>query len=107
MTKVRIDPGACGFQTTVEIRKKDKKTFSVSITSDCAMVEKLGKELPELTMQDAFKRIPDNPVFMKGAACLKHAACPVTCGLLKALEVEAGLNVRKDSGIHFVPDLEA
>lgn len=106
MTKVRIDPGACGLRTTVKVEKKDKKTFTVTITSDCDMVERLGKALPELTMQDAFKRITDNPVFVKGAACLRHAACPVTCGLLKALEVEAGLNVKKDSGIHFVTDEE-
>ena len=104
MTKVRIDPGACGLSTDVEVRKKGKKTYSVTISSDCEMVENLGKELPELKMTDAFKRITDNPVFVKGAACLQHAACPVTCGILKALEVEAGLNVKKAATIHFFDD---
>jgi hypothetical protein len=88
-------------QVTVEVKKKDRKTFTVTITSECEMVEKLGTELPELDFMDAFKRLHDNPVYTKGAACLKHVSCPVPCGILKALEVEAGLNVPKDSLIHF------
>ena len=104
MTKVLIHPGACGMPVTVEIIKKDKKTFTLTITSDCEMVQKLGKELPELTMMDAFKRLIDNPVYNKGAACLKHVSCPVPAGILKALEVEAGLAVPKEVSMVFEKD---
>ncbi len=38
MTKIRIQPGACGMLVTVEVKKKDKKTFTVTITSECEMV---------------------------------------------------------------------
>ena len=101
-TKVIIDPGTCGFPAIVVIKKKDRKTFSISITSECEMVSKLDAEIGELSMMDAFKRIPDNPVFRKGAICLRHVACPVLSGILKALEVEAGLNLPKDVSIKFV-----
>ncbi|MBF0327578.1 MAG: hypothetical protein HQL10_00295 [Nitrospirae bacterium] len=101
MTKVRINPGACGLPAVVEIEKKDSKTYALKVTSECPMVEKLGAEVPELTMMDAFKRFQDNPVYSKGAICLKHVACPVPSGILKALEVEAGLNVPKDASIVF------
>ena len=105
MTKILINPGACGMPVTVEVKKKDKKnTFSLTITSECEMVEKLGKELPELILMDAFKRLPDNPVFKKGAACLKHVSCPVPAGILKALEVEGGLAVPKDVSIIFIKE---
>ncbi len=106
MTKVVIQPGACGMPATVEVKKKGKKTFTLTITSECEMVEKLGKEIPELDFMDAFKRLLDNPAYTKGAACLKHVSCPVPCGILKALEVEAGLNVPKDCVIHFVKEEE-
>lgn len=106
MTKVVVNPGACGFTATVEIEKKDGHTFAVKITSECPMVERLGKELAELTMMDAFKRLLDNPVYKKGATCLKHVACPVPSGILKALEVEAGLNLPRDASIVFVRDEE-
>ena len=48
---------------TVEVKKKDKKTCTLKITSECKMVEKLGTELPELMFMDVFKRLLDNPVY--------------------------------------------
>lgn len=89
-------------EVIVELVQKDKKTFAVKVTSECKMVGKLGEELGELTMMDAFKRLTDNPVYTKGAACLKHAACPVPSGILKALEVEAGLAVPRDVSMTFI-----
>ncbi|MBI5103079.1 MAG: hypothetical protein HZB33_14785 [Nitrospirae bacterium] len=102
MTRLIIDPGACGTQVTVEVQQKDKKTFSVKLESECKMVQKLGFELEELTLMDAFRRLLENPVYTKGAACLRHVACPVPAGILKALEVEAGLAVPRDVTMHFM-----
>ncbi len=103
-TKVIINPGACGFAATVVVEKNEDKNFSLTITSECPMVSKLGTEIAELTMGDAFKALLNNRVYKKGAACLRHVACPVPSGILKALEVEAGLNVPKDVAITFVVD---
>ncbi len=89
---------------TVEVEKKGAKAYTVKVGSECRMVVKLGKEISELTMIDAFKRLLNNPVYTKAAACLKHVACPVPAGILKALEVEAGLNVPKDVSITFVKE---
>jgi hypothetical protein len=102
--KVIINPGACGFTATVVVEIKKNKNFSVTITSECPMVSKLGIELAELTMGDVFKSLLNNPVYKKGATCLRHVACPVPSGILKALEVEAGLNVPKDVSITFVTE---
>jgi len=104
MTKVSIEPGACGMTVLVEVEKKDRSTCTLKITSECKMAEKLGKELREISMADAFKKLTDNPVYRKGALCLKHVSCPVPSGVLKALEVELGLNVPKDVNITFIKD---
>ena len=104
MTKVKVNPGACGMPAEIEVEKKDSRTYTLRISSECEMVVKLAKEVPELTMMDAFKRLQDNPVYRKGATCLKHVACPVPSAVLKALEVEAGLNVPKDVSITFVKE---
>ena len=106
-TKVIINAGACGFAVTVVIEKKGGKTFSVSVTSECEMVSKFGSELAELAMNDAFIRFIDNPVYRKASVCLRHAACPVPSAILKALEVEAGLNVPRDVSITFVSEEES
>ena len=104
MTRVVVNPGACGMESTIEIEKKDSMTYAVKVGSECEMVLKLGKEVSELTMMDAFKRALENPVYTKAATCLRHVACPVPSAILKALEVEAGLNVPKDVSITFVKE---
>ncbi len=91
-------------RVVVQVDRKGKDVFELLITSDCEMARKLGETLPSLTLADAFKKFPDNPVYKKGAACLRHAACPVPSAVLKALEVEAGLGVPRDVTIVFMKD---
>lgn len=91
-------------RTEVAVDKKEGNIYTLSMTSACPMVVKLGEQVTELTMMDAFKRFQDNPVYSKAGACLKHVACPVPSGILKALEVEAGLNVPRDVNIIFEKD---
>lgn len=102
MTKVVINPGACGFSVTVEIDKAGGKAFRLSMETECEMVRKLGQEMQELSMTDAFKGFLNNPAYQKAATCLRHVACPVPSGILKALEVEAGLNLPRDVSITFL-----
>ncbi|RMG01608.1 MAG: hypothetical protein D6726_09200 [Nitrospirae bacterium] len=101
MVKAEIDPGICGLKTTVVVRKKSGKEYEILIESDCEMVEKLGEKVPSLNMMDIFKRITDNPIYKEGTVCLRHVSCPVPSGILKALEVEAGLALPKDVKIVF------
>lgn len=101
MTRVSINPGACGFTAKVTVEKSGGKEYLLTIKSECPMVKKLGEALPVLNMLDIFVRLQDNPVYKQGGQCLKHTACPVPSGILKALEVEAGLNVPKDACIVF------
>ena len=104
MTTVRVNPGVCGFTAVVKIEKDEGRAFSVTIESECEMVTKLGRELAVLDFMDAFRSIADNPVYRKGSVCLKHVSCPVPAGILKALEVEAGLALPRDAGIVFITE---
>jgi hypothetical protein len=101
MTKVRVISGACGFATGIVARKEGAKEVGVAVTSECEMVEKMAPEVAVLPAMAVFVRHPDNPVYRAAGKHLKHVACPVPCGILKALEVEAGLNVPKDASIAF------
>jgi hypothetical protein len=106
MARVVVQPGACGLKCTVEVKKMGDRRFRVAVGSECEMVRKLGEELGDLEMMDAFKKVLDNPVYRKGSACLRHVSCPVPCAVLKALEVEAGLAVPKEVSIRFLKDGE-
>ncbi len=102
MTRVKINPGVCGFPALVTVKRTDKQHFAVTIESDCEMVQKLGSEIASLAMQDAFVRFSDNRVYEKASTCLHHTACPVPSGILKALEVEAGLAVPRTVTVEFL-----
>ncbi len=106
MAKVKVDPGQCGMKTVIEVTKKDKGAYELRITSPCDMAMKLAEEMPTLTSADAFKKLLENPVYKKGATCIRHVACPLPCAVLKALEVEAGFGVPRDVTIVFIHDEE-
>jgi hypothetical protein len=104
MTRVIIKSGSCGFTATVTAEKGADRTVRVTIESDCEQVRKMQDDIGSLERLDAFKVFSDNPVYRSAAKRLKHVACPVPSGILKALEVAAGLNLPKDASITFSRD---
>lgn len=101
MATVVIRSGACGFTTMVTAEKGPDRSVRITIASDCEQVRKMQDDLRSLERMDAFKGFADNPVYRSAAKRLKHVACPVPSGILKALEVAAGLNLPKDAVIVF------
>jgi hypothetical protein len=101
MTKVNVKPGSCGFSVSISADKGPGKAISVSIETDCEMVRKMAGDIKTLDRFAALTGFTANPVYHAAAKHLKHAACPVPSAILKAIEVEAGLNVAKDATIVF------
>lgn len=104
MTTARIDAGICGFVTTVRT-SSDGRSMKVEIESDCEHIRKLGAVLTEV---DPFREITfrgEGPLTLALARehCA-HAACPVPTGVLKAIEVEAGLALPRDVTISVTRD---
>ena len=99
MAKAEIDSGICGFQTTV-VTRMEGRTCTLSIESGCDAIERLAEELPEV---DPFQEISfrgDGPRTLEmGVKYCYHPACPVPAGIIKAVEVEAGLALPKDTVI--------
>jgi hypothetical protein len=91
-----IEAGICGFSTTVKAHGEDR-AVKLEIVSDCEHIHKLAAALTEV---DPFREISfrgDGPVTLELARVhCAHAACPVPVGILKAIEVEAGLALPKD-----------
>jgi len=104
MTKVVVQAGACGFTSVIRAEKAPGRSVDIIVESGCAMVQKMAAEIASLRGRDALTALLNNPVYLAAGRHLKHAACPVPAAVLKALEVEAGLNVRKDAMIVFEKD---
>jgi hypothetical protein len=105
VTVVRVNAGACGFVTKITADKEDKRTVRIELESDCEAVEALSvklKELGPLGIKDILSRgIEKNRVFVEGSKTLSHASCPVLGAIIKAAEVELGLNVPAPVSIEF------
>ena len=99
MASAEIESGICGFCTTVTTTTEGRKV-RVAFETDCGYVEQLAEALTEV---DPFKEISyrgEGPVTLRLAAeHLVHPACPVPSGIIKAIEVEAGLALPKDASI--------
>lgn len=104
MTTVIVNPGACGFTVTITAEKRAGGKIAVSLDTDCEMVKKMLEDIAVLDRLAPLIGFMSNPVYLSAAKHIKHAACAVPSGILKAVEVEAGLNVAKDVSIIFVKD---
>ena len=104
MTIVEVDAGSCGFKTQIEVSKADSKMVSISMSSDCEAVEKWGDRLESVNWSECLgENAFQSQIFISAADCLKHPACPVYIGLLKAIEVEVGASLPADATIRFLP----
>lgn len=102
MTKIIVFSGICGFSTEVFAEKSEGKRINIRISSGCEMVMKMAEEISILEIMVAFTGFMNNPVYKAASRHLRHVACPVPSGILKALEVEAGLCLPKDVSMKFI-----
>jgi len=107
MAKVEIDPGICGLPSTVRA-ELDEATYrcKISVQSECAAIRKMGAELAEVDpFQEISLRRGDGPLTLRKAQELcSHASCPVPSGIIKVVEVAAGLALPADVSMKITKD---
>jgi hypothetical protein len=100
MSHVEVQAGICGHVTQIEAAAADGQTVRLHIASTCENVRKLAEELTEV---DAFQEISYRRAgprtLQLSTQYLKHPACPVAAGIVKAVEVAGGLALPKDAVI--------
>lgn len=108
MVQVEITGGICGFVTIV--RAEDRGGFNASfrLDSDCPNwkhVDEIlgGQALNMMTelFRDKETKTLNSKVLDVSLKTIPHVSCPVISGILKALEVSAGLALPKDAAIVF------
>ncbi|KXB03909.1 hypothetical protein AKJ45_00160 [candidate division MSBL1 archaeon SCGC-AAA261F19] len=76
--------------------------IKISADSECKMVEDLCNELNDLEISSCLAKFSENIVYQKASEILKHAACPIPCAIIKAVEVEADAAAESDVSITFI-----
>jgi hypothetical protein len=106
MAKAEINPGICGLKTTVVAKANGDGTIHLQVESDCKAVCKLAEQIQDVDpYKEAFwrRKTPTN-IHELAPQCLSHPACPVPSGIVKAIEVEAGLALPADVSIKLSKD---
>ena len=102
MTKLEINPGACGFIVTVIASKIEPKKATLAIQTECEQVNEMASMITHLTVQDILGfPFGEDIVYQAAKKVIRHAGCPVPCGIIKATEAELDLAVKRDVIIHF------
>ncbi|NPV07823.1 MAG: hypothetical protein HPY83_07675 [Anaerolineae bacterium] len=102
MTEATIRAGACGFATRVRAQLEPDGEVVLSVTSDCPSVRRLAQSLIRLDPLREISYRGQIPAVLDAArSLLPHPACVVPSGILKAVEVAAGLALPTDAGITF------
>ena len=100
MAKAEICSGVCGFTTVVEAQKNGSEQVELKIESECKGIQRLAEELTEVDPYREFTYRGQGPLtFEKAAEYCSHAACPVPVGIIKTVEIEAGLALPADVSI--------
>ncbi len=103
MTKVEINPGACGFLVTVIASKMGPRGADIAIQTECEQVNEMASMITHLTVQDMLGfPFGEDIVYQAAKKVIRHASCPVPCGIIKATEAELGLAVKQNAFIHFI-----
>ena len=107
MAKVEIDSGICGMSSIVRTEMVDG-TYQcrVYIESECEAIRKIAEDLEEVdALQEISLRRGEGPLALqKGREYCFHSACPVPVGIIKAVEVAAGLALPADVSMRISKD---
>ena len=105
MTKLKVDPGICGMEAVITADSEDGMECDVSVESPCEMIRKLFEGIGGSV--NAYEVCMPRGDAEKFAAGLirdyrTHAACPMIPALIKCIEAECGLALKKDVSFRFV-----
>jgi hypothetical protein len=96
--KVTVDAGVCKMRTIITAKANpDTGMVDVDIQSDCPNLLKLSwsfKSVCPYTEVEA--PMKETEVYKAASEVIPHAACPVPCGMIKAIEVAGGLGLKRD-----------
>ena len=101
MTEVVVDPGVCGFVAKVKAEMKGDMCL-LDVKCGCSHIRDMIEEAKEVDPMTEIGFYGDGPAILRAfAKTCPHPSCPIPSGVLKAVEVEAGLALPKNASIEF------
>ena len=105
MAIVEVMPGICGLRARIVSEADELCNVTLEIASDCQHIRQLAERLTQVSaLEELGSAITDTATYRAAANCKTHAACPVPAGILKAIEVAAGMALPADVQISIRKD---
>ncbi len=102
LTRVKVDPGICGFPCVIEGERKDKYLVELrGRGSECKHIQRFFEQVREINLRDLFAPISKSPVFQAAQQSGCHPMCPVPVAALKTAEVAMEMALPMDAHIEF------
>jgi len=103
MSLVWVKAGACGQETTIEVRRTDMTHVAVEFTTTCEHVQALAEVLKTLDIaHEMSAMLLDTTTYRLANEHVCRNSCVVPAAVLKALEVEANIFPAAESQIVFM-----
>jgi len=95
-----IHAGVCGFTINVKAVSDADHKVQLEIVSDCPNYQKIALELTEVdAYKEIFNKLHMGKVYEVFAKYSPHPSCPGVSGILKTVEVAAGLALSQNADI--------
>ncbi len=100
--KVTIDAGVCKMKTIIYAKvNPETRMVNLNIESDCASVLKMSLSIkPVCQYSEIESSITKTEIYKLADEMHLHAACPVPCAIIKAVEVAGGLGLKRNVTIN-------
>ncbi len=94
---VTVDAGVCKMVTRIHAKMNDMGMVEIDIKSDCPNVLRMSWIVEPLCPYTEVE-VPmlESTVYKWASDRLPHAACPVPCGIIKAVEVAGDLGLKRE-----------
>lgn len=96
--KVTVEAGVCRMKTVITATANpDTGSVDLDIQSDCANVLKMSWTLKSVCpYTEVEAAMNETETYKCASEAIPHAACPVPCGVIKAIEVAGGLGLKRE-----------
>lgn len=94
---VTVDAGVCKMITTIHAKQNEMGMIELDIKSDCPNVLRMSWIVePVSPWTEVEAEMNKTDVYKWASERLPHAACPVPCGMIKAIEVAGDLGLKRN-----------
>lgn len=105
MAKVEVNPGVCGFASTITVSPMRKHSVKINFETTCPSLKPLEQELNEVDgLNECCGKIGDSDLYKIFRKYCSHAACPMPSAIIKGIEVACGLALPRDVEIKISKD---